>query len=110
MKGKKAKITQAKIDKLLSIGFDDSLEDRVALGLADDEDNGGGGGGDGQLRQQHIPAEEDTQQQMQQQHQMAPEGGVAVAYSHPVAAQHPNQGPEYWTGAWAKHPGPQYQA
>ena len=104
VKGKKAKITQAKIDKLLSIGFEESLEDRVALGLADDEEG----------HQQQIPAEEDTQQQMQQQQQMASllasEGGDAVAYAQPVAAQHPNQGSGYWTGAWSRLSGQNYQA
>ncbi|KAL7540742.1 hypothetical protein ACHAXR_010356 [Thalassiosira sp. AJA248-18] len=34
MRGKKAKINQQKIDKLISIGFEDSLEERVALGLS----------------------------------------------------------------------------
>jgi len=33
MRGKKAKINQEKIDRLLSIGFEDSLEERVTLGL-----------------------------------------------------------------------------
>ena len=35
MRGKKAKITKEKIDKLMSLGFEESLEERVALGLAD---------------------------------------------------------------------------
>jgi len=54
MRGKKAKINQDKIDKLLSIGFEDSLEERVILGIGQDGEgmeqetvdvNGGGGGG-----------------------------------------------------------------
>ena len=45
-RGKKAKITKEKIDMLTSIGFEDSLEERVALGLPgeqgllDDEQHG----------------------------------------------------------------------
>jgi len=38
MRGKKAKINQEKIDRLLSIGFEESLEERVALGLNCQED------------------------------------------------------------------------
>mmetsp|Transcript_39392 Transcript_39392/g.64521 ORF Transcript_39392/g.64521 Transcript_39392/m.64521 type:complete len:142 (+) Transcript_39392:273-698(+) len=40
MRGKKAKINQQKIDKLLSIGFEESLEERVALGLSGEGEGG----------------------------------------------------------------------
>jgi hypothetical protein len=45
-RGKKSKITKEKIDLLTSIGFEESLEERVALGLSGEdgegEDDGGG--------------------------------------------------------------------
>jgi hypothetical protein len=44
-RGKKAKITKEKIDMLASIGFEDSLEERVALGLPGEHGGGEDGGG-----------------------------------------------------------------
>lgn len=55
MKGKKAKISQEKIDKLMSIGFNESLEERVVLGLNADEEEPflGGVGNDDEAAATH---------------------------------------------------------
>lgn len=42
-RGKKAKITKEKINMLTSIGFEDSLEERVVLGLPGEKEKDGGG-------------------------------------------------------------------
>jgi hypothetical protein len=57
-RGKKAKITKEKIDMLTSIGFEDSLEERVALGLSG-EHRGGEDGGGLLDEEQHGQQEED---------------------------------------------------
>lgn len=67
-RGKKAKITKQKIDMLTSIGFEDSLEERVALGLSGEQ--GGGGEAGGLL--------DEEQQQQDQDHLQHDE----VAYQH----------------------------
>ena len=72
MRGKKAKINQEKVDRLIGIGFEDSLEERVALGLNVEGGDGTGVGGE----QQHH------QQQQQQQHH------VVVVMDHSQQQQH----------------------
>lgn len=88
MRGKKAKITKQKIDKLTSLGFEESLEERVALGLAGD-----GGLEEEQQEESHHPsqhqelvvdhAQEAAYQQQhhgEQQHHAA--GGQAYAENY----------------------------
>lgn len=53
MKGKKAKITQEKVDKLCSLGFEESLEERVASGLPGEEGHVAAAGGEEQVAVMH---------------------------------------------------------
>lgn len=73
---KKAKITKEKVDRLTAIGFEDSLEERVALGLAEH---------DHQQQQQHDDGGE------QQQAAVAAQQDQAVPYPEVVHQHHGQQ-------------------
>ena len=66
LRGKKAKISQEKVDKLTSIGFEESLEERVALGLED----GGGltAAEEQQVQHENHPLHPAQHHQLVQQH------------------------------------------